>query len=280
VVNTFLHRYELDTSAPTRSQAWRDVAVRVLPPAGALWVVIVGVGLLIAGPLDNLPGEAVVNEWFVEQRTAARDSVTAVMSAIGTTESIIGGCVLVGALFWWRTKQWWLALVPPQAIAVQAFVFMTSALVVGRERPDVEQLDRAPPTSSYPSGHTGASTAFYVVLAMLAQRIRHRGVRVVVTVLCLLMPIAVGTGRLYRGMHSPSDVLLGAINGLVCAFLAWHYLRRDTRSAPSGGTSERGSPTQQPTAGAPAQIDQADPRQPTTLGSSGPPAPSRARPGR
>ena len=112
--------------------------------------------------------------------------MTAVLSAIGTTEFIIGACVLFVALFWWRTKQWWLAIVPPQAIAVQAIVFMTAALVVGRERPDVEKLDDSPPTSSYPSGHTGASTAFYVVLAMLAQRIGNRVLRVVVTVVCLL----------------------------------------------------------------------------------------------
>ncbi|WP_315095197.1 phosphatase PAP2 family protein [uncultured Cellulomonas sp.] len=230
-MHTFLRRYELDTSAPTRSEAWRDVRVRVLLPALALWAVVVGVGFLITGPLGNLPGEAAVNEWFVSQRTETLDAVTAVMSAIGTTEFIIGACVLFVALFWWRTKQWWLALVPPQAIAVQAIVFMTAALVVGRERPDVEKLDESPPTSSYPSGHTGASTAFYVTLAMLAQRIGNRALRVVVTIVCLLVPIAVGTARLYRGMHSLSDVLLGALNGLVCAFLAWNYLRRDT----SGG---------------------------------------------
>ena len=47
------------------------------------------------------------------------------------------------------------------------------------------------------------------------------------------MPIAVGTARLYRGMHSLSDVLMGLLNGLVCAFLAWNYLRRDTSSATS-----------------------------------------------
>ena len=232
-MHTFLHRYELDRSAPTGREALRDIGVRVLLPAVGLWVVLVGVGLLITGPLDGLPREAAVNEWFESIRTPALNSVTAALSAIGTTEFIIGACVLFVALFWWRTKQWWLAIVPPQAIAVQAIVFMTAALVVGRERPDVEKLDDSPPTSAYPSGHTGASTAFYVVLAMLAQRIGNRVLRVVVTVVCLLVPIAVGTARLYRGMHSLSDVLMGALNGLVCAFLAWNYLRRDTSSATS-----------------------------------------------
>ena len=52
-MHTFLHRYELDTSAPTRKEAWRDFAERVLLPAVGLWVVIVGVGLLITGPLEQ-----------------------------------------------------------------------------------------------------------------------------------------------------------------------------------------------------------------------------------
>jgi undecaprenyl-diphosphatase len=237
-MHTFLHRYELDSSAPTRTEAWRDFAVRVLLPAVGLWVVVVGIGLLITGPLDNLSAEKAVNDWFVSLRTPTLDAVTAVLSAIGTTEFIIGACVLFVALFWWRTKQWWLALVPPQAIAVQAIVFMTSALVVGRERPDVEKLDDSPPTSSFPSGHTGASTAFYVVLAMLAQRIGNRALRIAVTVVCLLVPLAVGTARLYRGMHSLTDVTVGLLNGLVCAFLAWNYLRRDTSGASTKASSK------------------------------------------
>jgi undecaprenyl-diphosphatase len=236
-MHTFLHRYELDSSAPTRKEAWRDFAVRVLLPAVGLWVVVGGIRLLITGPLDNLPGEAGVNRWFESIRTPALNSVTAVLSAIGTTEFIIGACVLFVVLFWWRTKQWWLAVVPPQAIAVQALVFMTAALVVGRERPEVEHLDDSPPTSAYPSGHTGASTAFYVTLAAMAQRIGNPVLRGVVTVLCLLVPLCVGTARLYRGMHSLTDVLMGFANGLVCAFLAWNYLRRDTSSADTGTPS-------------------------------------------
>ena len=110
--------------------------------------------------------------------------------------------------------------------------------MVGRERPDVEKLDDSPPTSSFPSGHTGASTAFYVVLAMMAQRIQNRALRIVVTVVCLLVPFCVGTARLYRGMHSLSDVIVGFLNGLVCAFLAWNYLRRDTSGAASGNGAE------------------------------------------
>ncbi|WP_019135559.1 phosphatase PAP2 family protein [Cellulomonas massiliensis] len=230
-MTSFLHRYELDTSAPTVAQAARDAAVRALAPAVLWWAVVVGLGLLITGPLDGLPAERAVSEWFAEHRVDWLDSATSVMSNIGATLFIITACVVAIATLWWRTRQWWFALVPGLAVALQALVFLTSSLVVGRERPEVEKLDDSPPTTAYPSGHTGASTAFYLTMAFLAQRIRRAWLRRLVTVLVLLVPLGVGTARLYRGMHSLTDVLVGAANGVVCALLAWNYLRRDTSGA-------------------------------------------------
>ncbi|UZN01751.1 phosphatase PAP2 family protein [Cellulomonas sp. S1-8] len=225
-MHAFWHRYQTDTSRPTAQQVRRDLARRVLLPAVVLWCVVVGLGLLITGPLGNLEGEYAVNEWFVQQRTPALDAVTTVLSAIGQTEFLIGACVLAIALTWWRTRQWWYAIVPGLAVAVQAVIFLSSSLVVGRERPDVDQLDHAPPTSSYPSGHTGAAAAFYLTLAMQAQRIERPVLRWLVTVLCVLVPVAVGVARAYRGMHSPTDVIVGFLNGATCAVLSWNYLRR------------------------------------------------------
>jgi len=226
-VHTFVHRYELDTRPVTFKQASADLAKRALLPAVAWWLVVVGIGLLIVGPLNDLPAETAVNEWFEERRTATLTSLTSFLSNIGQTQFIIGACVLVVALFWWRTKQWWLAVVPAIAIGLQSILFLTSSLLVGRERPDVELLDDSPPTTAFPSGHTSASTAFYVSLALLCQRISRPWLRWTLTVLCLLVPFAVGSARLYRGMHHLTDVLVGMANGLVCAILAWRYLRRD-----------------------------------------------------
>ena len=227
-MHAFWHRYEIDTSRPDGRQVRRDLVRRVLLPAAALWCVVVGIGLLVTGPLGGLPAEAAVNEWFVTQRTPALDAVTTVLSAIGQTEFLIGACVLAMALIWWRTKQWWYAIIPGLAVAVQAVIFLTSALVVGRERPEVEHLDHAPPTSSFPSGHTGAATAFYLTLALGAQRITNPVARWTATVLCVLVPVAVGVARTYRGMHSLSDVVVGFLNGATCAVIAWNYLRRTT----------------------------------------------------
>ncbi|HMO10585.1 MAG TPA: phosphatase PAP2 family protein, partial [Actinotalea sp.] len=68
--------------------------------------------------------------------------------------------------------------------------------------------------------------AFYLSVALLAQRIGAGGLRVTVTVLCSAVPLLVAAARLYMGMHHVSDVVVGALNGAVCVWLGWHYLRR------------------------------------------------------
>lgn len=222
-----LERWADDTSTPSGREARRDLGLRVGIPAVVWWVIVVGIGLLLAGPLAGLKErENAVNEWFVEQRTATLNTITEVWSVMGTTETIIGICLVVSGIVWWRTGQWWYAVVPAIAVAVQAAVFMLAALVVGAERPEVEQLDHAPPTSSFPSGHSGASVALYLSLALMAQRIERTWLRVSVTVLLFVLPLLVVYSRLYRGMHYPSDVVVGVLNGLVCVVIGWYWLRR------------------------------------------------------
>ena len=222
-------------------QAGSDLARRTLAPAAALWVILVGVGLVIVGPLKDLPAEDDVNEALEGARTPLLDSLTSFWSNIGATLFIITTCALAIAYLFWRTRQWWFAVVPGIAVSVQSMVFVTAAAVVGRERPDVEPLDVSPPTSSFPSGHTGASTAFYLILALLAQRITRPALRWAATVVCLLIPVLVVFARLYRGMHQPTDVVFGLLNGIVCAWLAWRYLRRSDDSAGSPDLVGRGA---------------------------------------
>jgi undecaprenyl-diphosphatase len=222
----FLTRYVDDQTRPTVGSALRDIAVRAVLPAIVLWLVIVGIGKLIEGPLGGLQGESSINKTLQAGRTATWDTITEIWSHIGNTEIVIGVCVVMVGLIWWLTKQWWVAIVPAVAIAIQATVFVVATAVTGRDRPEVEHLDPAPPTSSYPSGHVGAATALYLTLAGMCQRIQNPALRWVLTVICLVIPLLVAYARLYRGMHHLSDVLVGFLNGIVCAILAWGYLRR------------------------------------------------------
>lgn len=224
----FLTRWQEDTSRPSAREATRDLAVRALAPMALWWLVVLAIGwALTDGPLRHLGrSEDRVNRTLASSRTSALNDVTLFFSWTGATVSIIGVCLVVVALLWWRTRRWWFAVVPLIAISLQALVFFFTTLLIDRQRPDVVKLDDSPPTSSYPSGHSGAATGLYVTLALLALRIRQPVVRVVTVVLCLLIPLSVGSARLYRGMHHVSDVAVAIVNGLIAALLAWAWLRR------------------------------------------------------
>ena len=70
------------------------------------------------------------------------------------------------------------------------------------------------PTSSFPSGHTGAAMALYGAIAILLLWIYGRSWKTQFAAFVLFcLPIVVAVSRLYRGMHHPSDVIAGAICG-------------------------------------------------------------------
>jgi undecaprenyl-diphosphatase len=197
------------------------------------WVVVVAGGwLLTDGPLASMGrSEESVNRRLEQGRTPTWNAITLVFSWVGATVSIVGLCLVVVVVVWWRTKQWWYSVVPLLAISLQALVFFFATLVIDRERPEVKHLDHSPPTSSYPSGHTGAAAALYFTLALMALRIRHPVLRAVVVAVCAATPFLVAWARLYRGMHHVSDVLAAGLNGLVAVLLAWAWLRRSDAGA-------------------------------------------------
>jgi undecaprenyl-diphosphatase len=231
----FLTRYVDDDHRPSVGEAGRDLLLRAVAPAVVLFGAIVGFGLLLKGPLKGLAAsEESVNKSLAAGRTPTMNTITMIWSHIGNTEYVIAVAVLVALIVFWRTKEWWYAIVPVVAISIQATVFVLATLLVDRARPKVEHLDPAPPTSSYPSGHQGASTALYLTFALMAaSRIRNAAVRAVVVVVCIIVPFLVAYARLYRGMHHVTDVSVGAVNGIVSALLAWLYLRRGESRKPS-----------------------------------------------
>jgi undecaprenyl-diphosphatase len=168
-----------------------------------------------------------VSEWFFEHRTTTLTAWTHVGSSLSDTMTAIAvTIVLVIALRWWL-RRWIEALALLASILGELFVFVLVTATVHRQRPDVPRLDPAPPTSSFPSGHTGAAVALYVGLAVIVWRVTARAVRAATAgalvvrawtlragalVLCLV-PAVVGVSRLYRGMHFLTDVVAGALAG-------------------------------------------------------------------
>ena len=93
--------------------------------------------------------------------------------------------------------------------------------VVPRPRPSVHTEIRwgGPHFStkyhSFPSGHVGASTAFFGVLIIARRRIG---------LACLPIPILIGFSRMYIGAHYLSDVVCAAVLGFLCALLVGSVL--------------------------------------------------------
>lgn len=219
-------------NGPDRRTAVRNLLLRALAPGIALWLAISAFGQLLTGPLVGWNrSESGLNRSLQNTRGRTWDAVTAVWSHLGNTEIIIGVCAVAVLVLWWRTRRWWFSVIPAIAISLQAAIFVAATLVTGRPRPAVPHLDPAPPTSSYPSGHVGASVALYISFAIMATSIERTWLRRTVIGVCSIIPLLVAYARLYRGMHHLSDVVIGAVNGLVCAGLAAHCLlhrRSDT----------------------------------------------------
>ncbi|GAA3635269.1 hypothetical protein GCM10022236_42350 [Microlunatus ginsengisoli] len=196
-------------------------------------MVILGIGLLVTGPLSGtLGGEDDIVRTLVSRRSNTWNSITFYWSHIGNIEWVIAVCLIGSGLILWRTRDWRLAAVPCLAVLLQFVIFDTVSILVGRARPPVRELDLAPPTTSYPSGHVSATMALYLTFALLAATRLQSGWLCRLTVVAFLtFPLLVAFGRLYEGMHHPTDVAAGLFNGVVCALLAFNWYRHTHRAA-------------------------------------------------
>ncbi|MEU9300039.1 diacylglycerol kinase family protein [Streptomyces sp. NPDC048269] len=181
-----------------------------------------------------------VNRAFAAHRNPLADGVSEWLSVMAGTEAIVGVTLLciAGMLALPRAPRWTEAVFLGASVAVQSAVFLVVTVFVERPRPDVAQLDGAPPTSSFPSGHVGASVALYGGLATLLLS-RTRGPwRYVTAAALLLVPPAVGLSRMYRGMHHPSDVAGGLLNGAATLLVMGSVFLsgRTPAASPSGRT--------------------------------------------
>ncbi|MFG2819625.1 diacylglycerol kinase family protein [Kitasatospora sp. NPDC048365] len=211
------------------------LARRVLVPLAVQAGLLVLVGVMVTHPPFGLwdPRESAVDAWPAAHRGPVATACSAWLSAAAFTPAVVAvTAVAVLFLLGSDRRRWREAVFLAGAVAAQAVLFVTAAAVVDRPRPDVVRLDGALPTSSYPSGHVGAATALYGGLGVLVLLLARGRWRFAVCALLWLLPPLVAAARLYRGMHHPSDVVAGLLNGAVVLWVM-HRAVLDRRSPAS-----------------------------------------------
>jgi undecaprenyl-diphosphatase len=132
------------------------------------------------------------------------------------------GLVLLG-LAWRRGSEEWTRIFLAMLLAMLLAGVAGTVIkrTVPRARPSVQTDTRlggprfGSKYHSFPSGHVGASTAFFGVLFIARRRIG---------LACLPIPMLIGYSRMYIGAHYLSDVVCAAVFGILCALVVAHFV--------------------------------------------------------
>ena len=211
--------HEATTARHDRVREVRHVVPRLLAGGAAVYVFLAVVGLLLTRTALGAPlvrNDRGVARWWFEQRTPAWNRLTHLGSTMSDTATAIA-VTAVAVLVLLLLRRIRAAVAITLSISGELFVFLLVTATVHRQRPAVPHLDPAPPTSSFPSGHTGAAVALYVGLAVvvlvLSRGARARPLAVLAAAVLCLVPVVVALSRMYRGMHFLTDVVAGALAG-------------------------------------------------------------------
>ena len=151
------------------------------------------------------------------------------VSRFGDWPEHLGLGLILVAIAWWRGSKKWMRVFVSMliAFALAGSIARVTKIATGRARPSVktEMVWNGPKFSSrfnaFPSGHTAASTAFFGILFFVNWRLG---------LLCLPIPALIAFSRMYVAAHYLSDVVGGAIVGVLSAFLVAIFLLSQRQS--------------------------------------------------
>lgn len=181
---------------------------------------------------------AVVQGWEVPVLTLVMKGFT----FLGSTEFIVGAAIAVLIYLFAVKKDMRACMFAVAALGGCALLNKILKHSFIRERPELHRLIEET-GFSFPSGHSMNSLALYGMIVFLLFRYIHRPLwRGIILLVSAGTVLAIGTSRIYLGVHYPSDVLGGYLaSGFWLLLTVWVILRdRGTRPALSGPHSSEG----------------------------------------
>ncbi len=196
----------------------RVALAHVLASYVSLTVVLIGIGMLLTHALTGSVGrwDDHVNRTLVAHRSGLWNDLTQAATWMINTFQVIAAAAVVTTFLAFRHR-WREAAFLVIALVLEITVFLSVTFVVARPRPAVPRLNSTPTTGSFPSGHTAAATVLFAGVALIISCCTtNRFARVASGTIAVLVAALVGFARVYRGLHHPTDVMIGALFGVAC----------------------------------------------------------------
>jgi len=212
----------------------------LLVSAGALLAcyVVVTAALMLLGLvltkalIDHGVGgfDSAITDWLVARRTTELNDLTRYATYLANTEPVVAIATVVTIVLL-VMRRWREAIFLVSALVIELTAFLSVNYLIARPRPDVERLNAAPGTSSFPSGHAAATLVLWVGIALIVAAVTANVVaRVIAWIPVATLVWMVPFARVYRGMHHSTDVLAGLALG-AAAVVAGCFVARTWAAA-------------------------------------------------
>ena len=156
--------------------------------------------------------------WRQFQQHPVLTDMAKVLTDTGSMSVLLPGAVVAGAVLWWRYRSLLLAVVPWVALQINSSLVAVLKRTFDVARPPQEHWLVGAAGGSFPSGHVANTTALLIAIAAVVfiheTSLAARRATIVVTATGIVM---MAWTRLALNVHWSSDVLAGAIVGIVIA---------------------------------------------------------------
>lgn len=176
--------------------------------------------------------DTMVHEWFRARRTPELDHVVFAFTMLGTPSAMVL-YALTGLSFLISRQRWNLVYTWDTVFLGTIALTLSLKHLFARARPAGAEVFLTSSTYSFPSTHAvSAVTAFGIIAYVLcAVSFAEREQRAVVAIITVLAILAMGTSRLYLGVHYLSDVVAGLLVGSAWLFICLWSLKRFDRGS-------------------------------------------------